>query len=512
MKQRQIKPLQILLLLLLVSTISASTIWAQELQWRVADPATVPPGRDDHSMVFMDALGLLLMFGGDNASSGTWLYNGDDWADPGPFSPGATREFDMVWDSDNHLVRYFGGSNLAIALENLWQFDGRTWLFKAFNEVPGAREDHASVYHKALKRFFLYGGDGNDGSTWITDGSNWEEIVTDEDGPGARWGHRMVYDERRNRVVLFGGIVNSSLVNDTWEFDGAQWIEIITDGDETSPSPRRDFAMVYDARRGITVLIGGRETNSDGLNDVWQWNGQEWTQVAIDGGPSPRHELAAAYDTWHNRIILFGGSSGDDLTNRYMNDTWILEPNLPRIRHTPRSRGNEIGTPFRVTCAVENVRSSELSVTLFYRTSGKRLYKALPMTRVPSGNYTALIPADEITTDGLEYYIGAVDGGITQEANYWRLEENPQKITVGKTGRLKVTIHFDNARDAGVRWRLQGTEEWLVSDTVLRQLQPGTYVIEIEKVDGYAQVEPITTTVYHGDVTFEQVIVPTQSN
>ena len=43
--------------------------------------------------------------------------------------------------------------------------------------------------------------------------------------------------------------------------------------------------MAYDSKRGRTVLFGGSAGNVN-LNDTWEWDGQDWTQVADTGPPA----------------------------------------------------------------------------------------------------------------------------------------------------------------------------------------------------------------------------------
>ena len=66
---------------------------------------------------------------------------------------------------------------------------------------------------------------------------------------------------------------------------------------DTGPSARQFPQMAYDSSRGRTVLYGGLgSTTGFNLNDTWEWDGDNWTQVADTGPPGARYELAMAYD------------------------------------------------------------------------------------------------------------------------------------------------------------------------------------------------------------------------
>jgi len=124
----------------------------------------------------------------------------------------------------------------------------------------------------------------------------------------------MAYDDDRGVVVLFGGRSGPQVLNDTWEWDGREWTQMADIG----PSPRSRHSLVYDGERKRSVLFGGNSAHGSELGDTWEWNGEDWTQIA-DQGPSVRSEHAMAFDSERKRTVLFGGQSG---TAPPAGDTW----------------------------------------------------------------------------------------------------------------------------------------------------------------------------------------------
>ena len=126
----------------------------------------------------------------------------------------------------------------------------------------------------------------------------------------------MAYDSNRGRTVLFGGsAIPPAPFNDTWEWDGENWTQMADSG----PPGREAAAMAYDAQRNQTVLFGGGATTagvSHIMGDTWSWDGRNWTQLA-DSGPLPRTSFAMAYDSKRQRMVLFGGQ-----TDVLAADTW----------------------------------------------------------------------------------------------------------------------------------------------------------------------------------------------
>src|SRR5262245_5514132 len=129
-------------------------------------------------------------------------------------------------------------------------------------------------------------------------------------GPTGRDSCAMAYDPLRKRVVLFGGATKNAngefLLNDTWEWDGVNWTQVA----DTGPSPRRQFRMSFDYVRNTTILHGGNLSPGAGefspMGDTWEWDGDAWTQLANNG--PPRCLYAMASDPDRQRVVLHGGS------------------------------------------------------------------------------------------------------------------------------------------------------------------------------------------------------------
>jgi len=183
----------------------------------------------------------------------------------------------------------------------------------------------------------------------------------------------MVYDSGRERTVVVGG--NLALYNfynlGTFEWLGDQWGHRVDDGSETTPSvhkpmcylesldalvmhvagegtwhwtqsgwalqealaqppDRYDFSLVCDHTNQRVLLFGGRAAGYVSLNDLWAWDGQDWTLVhASDpddaGLPAPRQEASLVHDPDSGTVVLFGGTqrlSGSVYVD--LDDTWVL--------------------------------------------------------------------------------------------------------------------------------------------------------------------------------------------
>ena len=127
----------------------------------------------------------------------------------------------------------------------------------------------------------------------------------------------MSYDSSRKVTVLFGGRdTQTRSNNDTWEYDGTTWTKITP---PLSPSARSGHEMVYDSNRNLSVMYGG-----PGMRDTWTWDGVTWTKIRIPAAqkPSARTSFAMAYDESRQKIVLFGGY---DSLKGLVNDTWEFD-------------------------------------------------------------------------------------------------------------------------------------------------------------------------------------------
>jgi hypothetical protein len=146
---------------------------------------------------------------------------------------------------------------------------------------------------------------------------SWQLIVTSV-SPPARYTHGMAYDRARDRLVMFGGDdKGKNHLDDTWEFDGYEWTQI---SPANAPIGRVNIsqAMNYDIQREKTVLFGGK-ANFGRLDDTWEYDGADWIEITVPNPPPERDGHALAYDEDRNLTVMFGGYNH---TNFYMNDTW----------------------------------------------------------------------------------------------------------------------------------------------------------------------------------------------
>ena len=289
-----------------------------------------PPGLHSARMVFDEARGKAVLFGGGNAmgNSDTWEWDGMAWSRPAiTTKPTARQSPGLAYDSARHLTMLFAGSD---GTPDPWEWDGsRMWKSSGTSaSSPDIRSSAAMAYDRARSVLVVFGGitagtpSADNTETWEWSASAGFAKRSPAISPPPRHGHALAYDEARARVVLFAGS-DGAVRNDLWEWDGSGWAELTP---PVSPAARRAPCAAYDSVRKVTVVFGGRpEGKKDGLADTWEWDGRAWTAGVL--GPPGRASCAMAFDRARNQIVMFGGSSRHlaMINPEVLADTWVYE-------------------------------------------------------------------------------------------------------------------------------------------------------------------------------------------
>ncbi|MBI5828034.1 MAG: hypothetical protein HZB20_00485, partial [Chloroflexi bacterium] len=138
----------------------------------------------------------------------------------------------------------------------------------------------------------------------------WQQLFPPT-SPPPRSDVAMTYDARREMAVMFGGYGypatggSTTWLDETWEWDsqGQTWAQRFP---QHNP-PKRDWAAIaYDHARGVSVMFGGFNAGGT-LGDTWLWDGDDWTQVFPQHTPLPRRLQSMAYDFRRQVTVMYGG-------------------------------------------------------------------------------------------------------------------------------------------------------------------------------------------------------------
>ena len=167
----------------------APETWAYDgTRWTQLHPAQSPPGLTKTSMAYDSLTHQVVLFGGDPynidgehgaPTNSTWVFDGTTWTQLAPpTAPAARVGASMVFDQALGRIVLFGGASTnpdatsasPAVFDDTWSFDGTTWQQLHPTTVPSGRFLAQMTYDSATQQIVLFGGalnttsDAND--TW----------------------------------------------------------------------------------------------------------------------------------------------------------------------------------------------------------------------------------------------------------------------------------------------------------------------------------------------------------
>lgn len=253
--------------------------------------------------------------------------------------PGARKNM-VSWEDSQGNLWIFGGYGLNGEgkigyLNDLWMWDGQFWTWKS-----GSKEVNINGAYGA------------------------KNLASNNNVPGGR-NNAVGWADESNNLWLFGGMgygnsgKGSGQLNDLWKWDGTNWTWVSGDdvdrqtgvygtlgvSSAANVPGSRQLATVSKGVNGEAYIFGGQGYSASGegfLNDLWKWDGENWTWVAgisDDGeyGNYGTQMVAASSNTPGARIAptswvdqngnywLFGGYGYATSQLGTLNDLWTWD-------------------------------------------------------------------------------------------------------------------------------------------------------------------------------------------
>lgn len=201
----------------------------------------------------------------------------------------------------------FGGATFAGTPQNgTVELVGNVWQLRNLASSPPPRHGAGLCFDAATGVIRLAGGDGGVyastvvplGDSWRYDGVQWTEEPASARGPFGLTS--MVFDSRRSRCVALAS-------NGTFEWSGAGFVAVPT---ATTPPPRGETQLIYDALRERVVLYGGRSLPGSSFSDLWEYDGATWEQrLPLGISVPPLHAAGMVFDPVLEVVRVFAGVS-----------------------------------------------------------------------------------------------------------------------------------------------------------------------------------------------------------
>lgn len=254
------------------------------------------------------------------------------------------------------LTVLFGGFMPDGSLSNLtWVYVSAPgaprswWNGTNASDAPPPLAYASMTFDPRIPAFVLFGGvleDQTDSDeTWFLNETNgrWTNYTANACAiycPTQRSDAGLVFagDAHDDQAVLFGGcsdwyLCYATTLNDTWVLDqytlaSAVYYAWIPGSSGTAPSPRFDFAMAFAGPRNLngTVLFGGCNATTCGLDDTWLYANRTWTDLTArlaGAGPPPpgRTQASLAFDGAQDSLVLMGGFN--DTVSAFADSWWL---------------------------------------------------------------------------------------------------------------------------------------------------------------------------------------------
>lgn len=203
-------------------------------------------------------------------------------APPAPLPPAPRTSFgySVADDPAHHDVVVFGGVDSYSAT---WLWDGRRWAQAHPAASPPGRFGAPAAYDPVTHLVLVYGGRLEDGrlvdDTWAWDGSTWRELDTGTGSPPPGEGGTMVWDRARGQMLLaLPTVTAGNLGGETWVWAGSRWAPLDGGGFPASVEP---VAAAFDTVTSSVVAVGA-QTNYASPNQLLsyvtlRWDGASWT-------------------------------------------------------------------------------------------------------------------------------------------------------------------------------------------------------------------------------------------
>ncbi|UCE07130.1 MAG: hypothetical protein JSW07_03585, partial [bacterium] len=286
-------------------------------KWTEFEPATKPSERYLHKMANICGTEKILLFGGFNVPSETWIFNLSDnkWYQQYPKNyPNSKSRHAMasIWGTKN-VVMFGDGLKTWI-----YNYTENNWTEKYPINEPTDKAKHSMSTIWGTDKVLLFGGWISGNETWIYDLSenNWTRKYP-TNAPSSRENSKMASLYGTDEVLLYGGFSGGG--NDE------TWIYNLTKNSWARQYPTnkpiiKDRISLASIWGTDNVIIFG---NTDNYTWKYDYSDNDWKSERYKQNPTARSYSAMASFWGIDKVLFFGGISVSDY-----DDTWIYYDSL----------------------------------------------------------------------------------------------------------------------------------------------------------------------------------------
>lgn len=233
--------------------------------------------------------------------------------------PAVAFGFSLAADLATRQLVLFGGVD---DFSETWLWDGTAWARAHPSLSPPGRFGASAAFDPQVGDVLLFGGTleagPNADDTWAWNGTTWLELDPGQGGPPGGGGSAMAWDPSRNEMVLVTRALDGTGGNETWIWGGTRWVR-----DVAGSLAAGDAGMLvaFDPQSDSLVAEGCCQSlpkqGAAEFPSTWRWNGSTWTPIATTTHPEDGSSLAA--DPSLGRLVL----CGCDLSGGLPPEMWV---------------------------------------------------------------------------------------------------------------------------------------------------------------------------------------------
>ncbi len=232
----------------------------------------------------------------------------------------SNRSFAAGWVYHNTMY-LAGGYDGTKNLNDVWKSsDGNIWTLA--NTSAGFSVRHAAMALVINDKMYLMGGTqdgGNKNDIWTSiDGNIWTKVTTTSIWPAREYGGA---GNISNSMYVWGGLGTSNYLSDVWESDnfGTTWYQINASGFESRygfPGVSADSRLMFGGGTNATNTIHNFYTSTPG-GIIW----------------SVKNNSIIPFDRYYSNMVVVNDSGivmigGYNTTSGFLNDVWV-SGNIP---------------------------------------------------------------------------------------------------------------------------------------------------------------------------------------
>jgi hypothetical protein len=220
--------------------------------------------------------------------------------------PAVAFGFSVAADLSSQTLVLFGGVD---NFTTTWLWNGAAWVRADPATSPPGRYGASEAYDPRTGEVLLFGGTLQTGlsanDTWAWDGRTWQELDAGRGGPAGGAGSDMAWDPSVSELVLVTPPPGGRGGGETWTWNGAHWVRAVAGDLGTSFS---EVVIALDPLSNALMAEGCCQVQPDKtlgtLPSTWRWNGSAWSLLRTAVHPLDGSSMEA--DPSLRRLVLCG--------------------------------------------------------------------------------------------------------------------------------------------------------------------------------------------------------------